>query len=196
VPRVRYDATEGGLRVPMIARWPGRIPAGSVCGEIATHMDLFATIACLAGAALPTDRKIDGRDISPLLLGEPGARSPHAVFPYYMGGQLQAVRAGRWKLHLALAQPLVQLGMGELGRSVTGRSSRMFGEPVPARLFDLAADPGETREGSAAHPEVVARMLALADETRRDIGDLGQAGAEERPAGFVANPRPQVLSPR
>ena len=192
-PRVRYDAAEGGLRVPFIARWPGRIKPGSVCREIATNMDLFTTIAQLAGAEIPRDRRIDGRDILPLLTGARGSKSPHEAFYYYFGGQLQGVRAGKWKLLLPLEKPLIQLGMGELARSVTGRSSRMFGDPVPARLFNLEEDIGEKRELSAQHPEIVARLTALAEKARHDIGDLDRAGKAVRPAGRVALPRPQVL---
>lgn len=191
--RVRYDAAEGGLRVPFIARWPGRIEAGSLCREVATNMDLFTTLAQLAGAEIPQDRRIDGRNILPLLTGAPGAKSPHEAFYYYFGGQLQGVRAGKWKLLLPIEKPLIQLGMGELGRSVSGRSSRMFGNPVPARLFNLEDDIGEKREISAQHPEVVARLIALAEEARADIGDLDYAGKEVRPAGRVSIPRPQVL---
>jgi len=193
-PRVRYDATEGGLRVPFIARWPGRIKPGTVCREIATNMDLFTTLAQMAGAEIPRDRVIDGRDILPLLTGVPGARSPHEAFYTYMGGQLQSVRAEKWKLHLPMEKPLLQLGMGKLGYSVSKRESRMFGDPVPARLYDLESDIGEKQEIAAQHPEVVARLLALADKARRDIGDLDQPGRGVRPAGYVANPQPQVLA--
>ncbi|MPY89924.1 MAG: sulfatase-like hydrolase/transferase [Luteitalea sp.] len=194
VPRVRYDAAEGGLRVPFIARWPDRIKPGTVCREIATNMDLFTTLANLAGADIPRDRIIDGKDILPLLTGVPGAKSPHEAFYYYMGGQLQGVRSGRWKLLLAMEKPLLQLGMGELGFSVSGRYSRLFGDPVPARLFDLEADIGESKDISARHPEVVARLTALAEKARNDIGDLDRPGKGIRPAGHVANPQPQVLA--
>ena len=192
-PRLRYDATEGGVRVAFIARWPGHIKPGSVSREIATNMDLFTTLAKLGGAEIPRDRIIDGKDILPLLTGKAGAKSPHEAYYYYMGGQLQAVRAGPWKLQLPLEKPLLQLGMGELGRSVSGRDSRMFGEPLPARLYNLENDIGEKREVSADQPEVVARLLALADKARADIGDLDRPGKGARPAGRVANPKPQVL---
>jgi arylsulfatase A len=192
-PRVRYDASEGGMRVPFIARWPGRIKPGTICRELATNMDLFTTLALIGGATVPRDRVIDGKDIRPLLLGEPHAKSPHEAFYYYMGSQLQAVRAGPWKLHLPLPSPLIQLGMGEQGRSVTGRSNRMFSEPTPARLHNFDEDIGETRDVAAEHPEVVARLLALAEKARADIGDLDRPGKGVRPAGRVTNPRPQVL---
>ena len=191
--RLRYDATEGGMRVPMIARWPDRIPRGKVTREIATNMDLFTTLANLAGAKIPTDRAIDGRDILPLLTARPGAKSPHKAFYYYFGAQLQGVRAGKWKLLLALDQPILQLGMGQLGVSVSGESGRMSGKPVLARLYDLETDIGEAKDLASAHPAIVRRLEQLAEEARRDIGDLGRPGPRVRPAGRVANPKPQTL---
>ena len=91
------------MRVPLIARWPGKVPAGRTCGELVTLMDLLPTFARLAGARPPADRILDGKDIGPLLAGEEGAESPHEAFYYYQVDQLQAVRAGRWKLYLPLA---------------------------------------------------------------------------------------------
>ncbi|MBM3745502.1 MAG: sulfatase, partial [Acidobacteria bacterium] len=91
---------EGGHRVPCIMRWPGRIPRGRVCHALVTAMDILPSFARLAGASPPADRIIDGRDIRPLILGERGARSPHEAFYYYRDERLQAVRSGRWKLHV------------------------------------------------------------------------------------------------
>ncbi|MCK5173047.1 MAG: sulfatase [Planctomycetes bacterium] len=85
---------EGHMREPTIAWWPGTIPPGSVCDEIASTIDLLPTLAKLAGTKAPTDRIIDGRDISPLLLAEPGAKSPHKSYFYKETG----VRSGKWKL--------------------------------------------------------------------------------------------------
>ncbi len=192
-PRVRYDAAEGGLRVPMIARWPGVIPAGKVCSEIATNMDFFPTIAKLAGAAVPADRVIDGEDIWPLLTGEAEALSPHEAFYYYFGGQLQAVRAGKWKLILGLEQPLLQLGMGELGFSVSGRYSRMFGDPVAARLYDLDEDIGEKHDVAEQNPDVVVRLEGFAEKAREELGDLERPVENGRPPGKVEDPVPQLL---
>lgn len=193
-PRKTYDATEGGIRVPFIARWPGRIPPGAVTREVATNMDLFTTLVRLAGGEIPRDRVIDGRDILPLITGAPGAKSPHEAFYVYFGPQLQAVRSGAWKLHLPLEKPITQLGMGELGRSVTGRSNRLHGAPIPARLFNLHEDISEKNDLAGRHPEIVARLTALAEKARAEIGDLDRAGRAERPAGRVAAPKPQLLS--
>ena len=89
---------EGGIRVPTVMWGPGYIPAGAVTGEIATTMDLLPTFIAMAGAQLPSDRTLDGRDISPLMLGETGAKSPHEAFYYYRETHLYAVRSGQWKL--------------------------------------------------------------------------------------------------
>src|SRR5260221_3235326 len=88
---------EGGVRVPFIARWPGKIPAGSVCRAPAMTIDIFPTIARLIGAKLP-ERKIDGLDIWPLLAAEAGAKSPHEALCFYWLDRLHALRSGRLKL--------------------------------------------------------------------------------------------------
>ncbi len=89
---------EGGMREPTLAWWPGHVSAGTVVDEMATTMDLMPTLAGLAGSQAPAERIIDGKDISALLLGEEGARSPHEAFYYYAGYELRAVRSGQWKL--------------------------------------------------------------------------------------------------
>ena len=89
---------EGGHRVPTIAWWPGRIPAGSECDELASTLDLLPTFAGLAEIELPKDRIIDGKNIWHLLSGEPGAKTPHDRFFYQQDGNLAAVRSGDWKL--------------------------------------------------------------------------------------------------
>ncbi len=170
---------EGGMRVPCVMRWPGKIPKGSACGEVASTMDLLPTFARLAGTNAPRDRIVDGKDIWPLMAGAPGAKSPHAAFYYYFTEQLQAVRSGKWKLHLALEEKTVANG-----RKVSARE---------ARLIDLDADIGETTDLSAEHPKVVARLNALAERAREDLGDAGRAGKNQRPAGMNPNPQPLLM---
>jgi arylsulfatase A len=159
---------EGGIRLPLIVRWPGQIPAAATCGELATAMDLLPTLARLAGTSEPGDRIIDGRDIIDLWQGTPGATSPHDAFFYYWRDSLHAVRSGQWKLHVRQE-----------------RDSRPANE-----LFDLAVDVGETTNVSAQQPEVVARLLQLADAARADLGcqASGIEGAGRRPCGRVAEP--------
>jgi arylsulfatase A len=169
---------EGAMRVPCVVRWPGKVPAGSVCDEIVTTMDLLPTFARLAGTTEPQDRIIDGRDVRPLLAGRPNARSPHEAFYYYDGPQLQAVRSGKWKLHLPLENK---------------RRGVRDGGPSQAELYDLDADIGETTNVADRHPKVVRRLTALADKAREDLGDLDRDGKNQRPAGWVDHPQPLVM---
>lgn len=174
---------EGGVRVPFIARWPGRIPRGRVCGELAATMDLLPTLARLAGAELPRDRRLDGRDIGPLLRGEPGARTPHEAFYYYWGRELQAVRSGPWKLHFPHTYPRPD------PPGADGRPGRYTELRIGSALFNLETDPGETRDVAAQHPEVVRRLEALAEAARADLGDsaTGREGSGVRPPGKRAD---------
>lgn len=174
-----YTTAEGGMRVPCLLRWPGRVPAGASCAELVTLMDILPTFAHLAKARLSADRVIDGKDIGPLLTGHPGAKSPHEAFYYYHMGQLQAVRAGPWKLYLALDRKL--------------RNLRGDTEPSAARLYDVTADPGETTDFAGKRPDLVTRLTKLAELARADLGDVGREGKGQRPFGRVAAPRPLVL---
>ena len=126
---------EGGTRVPFLARWPGRIPAGAVSSDLARTLDILPTIAGIVGAPLPAGRAIDGQDIRAFLEGR--APSPDEWFFYYdSGGRLEGVRDRRWKLHLTFPEKA---------------------EPVAA-LFDLSVDPSERWDVAAEHADVVARL--------------------------------------
>jgi arylsulfatase A len=155
---------EGGMRVPFIIRWPGNIPAGSVSNELTTAMDLFPTIARIVGTDLPDDRIIDGHDIWPILSGEENAESPYEAFYYYRDDRLQAVRSGKWKLHVY--------------RPNEGRTQI---------LYDLESDIGETADVSEQYPEVVERLEELAEKARVDMGDevTGHEGENVRPIGTL-----------
>lgn len=172
-----YTTAEGGMRVPCLMRWPGKIPAGSTCRQLCATIDLLPTLARLAGAEPPTDRVIDGRDIWPLMAGEPGGKSPHEAFYYYRGEQLQAVRVGKWKLYLPLAAK--QLGLG--AQTETSR----------VHLYDLETDVSETANLAEGHPEIVRSMLRAAERAREDLGDVGHPGKHQRPAGWVDHPTPR-----
>ena len=150
---------EGGRREPTLAWWPGTVPAGSVCDEMVTAMDLLPTFAKLAGTKAPTDRVIDGKDIAPLLRGEPGAKTPHEMHYYYGRRVLGAVRAGKWKLFK------------------TGQ------------LYDLSTDIGEKKNVAHAHGDVVAHLQAYFQQAREDLGDGATRGKNCRPVGVAANPR-------
>jgi arylsulfatase A len=171
---------EGGMREPCIVRWPGKIPPGKTCDEVATTMDLLPTFARLAGAKPPQNRIIDGKDIFPLVSGQKGAKSPHEAFYYYQIDQLQAVRSGNWKLHLPLKP-----------------KKKNWAAPIPEsplQLYDLKANIAETTNVADRHPDVVKRLLALANKARDDLGDLNRKGKNQRPAGWVESPKPLLLS--
>ena len=136
---------EGGHRVPAILRWPGKIPAEQVSAEIATTMDLYATILALTGSELPV-RPIDGRNIWPVLTQQ--SPSPHDYFYYFLIRRLEAVRDANWKLRIAAS------------------SESTLPE---VQLFNLSVDPYERFDVAEQHPDIVARlrsrMIAFADET-------------------------------
>ncbi|MCP5112952.1 MAG: sulfatase [bacterium] len=173
---------EGGIRVPFIARWPGRIPAGLVSHAVCSTVDIFPTLARLAGAPLPSDRTIDGRELLPVLT-TPGARSPHEAVFAMVGGRLHIVRSGKWKLHVRAPKPS-RLADGYIENSWKRRAPdgttiiAPHEQPYPTRypgvltgdapkdmmLFDLEADPSEQRDVADSHPGVVKRLKALFDE--------------------------------
>lgn len=170
---------DGGARTPCIMRWPGRIPAGTVCHEMAMTMDVLPTVARLAGAEVPRDRILDGKDIWPLMSGQRGAHTPHDAYYFYWGRELQAVRSGRWKLHLAHSyiHPDVRGHGGLPGKQGTRQ--------IDVSLFDMVADPGETVDVSHEHTDVVRRLEALAARARDDLGDsrTKHTGKNVRPPG-------------
>lgn len=179
-----YTTAEGAFRVPTIAWWPGTIPAGTTCDELASTLDLLPTLARLAGGEPPADRKIDGHDIRPLLLGEQGAKSPHqAYYYYYYLDQLQAVRSGPWKLFLPL---------DEFPRHPHFKAGE---KNTPPLLFNVVEDIGSEHNVADQHPGIVARLTALADKMRADLGDRDAPGPGIRPPGHVENPVPLVKAP-
>jgi arylsulfatase len=151
---------EGGVRVPCIMRWPGRIRAGWVCREMASTMDILPTFAAAAGAPLPA-KKIDGLDLGPFLTGRVGL-SPRREMLFYYGTVLQAVRQGKWKLHVPYAYDSYE------GQE-PGRDG-FAGARVPKRtgyeLYDLEQDIGERDNVIERHPEVAGRLLARAEQAR------------------------------
>jgi arylsulfatase A-like enzyme len=173
---------DGGVRVPCIMRWPGKIPKARICTELVATIDILPTVAKLVGANLPTDRIIDGKDISPLMFGERGSRSPHDAYFIYWARHLQAVRSGRWKLHFPhnYVHPSPSGSNSQPGKHVV--------KELGLGLYDLGVDPGETRDLSQQYPEVVARLQNLAEACREDLGDSAfkRTGKNTRPAGQAA----------
>lgn len=131
----KFETWEGGMRVPCLVRWPGRIEAGSVTSEVGATIDLLPTLAGLAGAPLPENRALDGVDIAPVLFGHAHERPP---FHFYRAKKLEAVRDSHWKLHFRKRDDEI------------------------LELYDLHADIGETENLAEAHPEIVTRMTEAA----------------------------------
>ena len=157
---------DGGQREPTIMRWPGKIPAGKVCNELAATIDVLPTVAKLCGAKLPKN-KIDGLDISNLMFGRKGAKTPHDAYYFYWSRHLQAIRSGPWKLHFPHAY-----------RTLNGRKGGTGGKPVRygqgrtgLALYNLDKDIGEKNNVAADHPDVVKRLKALAEKARKELGD-------------------------
>ncbi len=137
----KFETYEGGMREPMIARWPGRIPAGTVCSEIAGTIDMLPTIANLTGCTKEIG-PVDGKDIWPLLSGAKGAKSPHEGYFYYKGNTLQAVRSGDWKL-------------------------RKYGKVT--ELFNLKNDIAERKNVALENPEIVARLSNMKEKFDQEL---------------------------
>lgn len=169
---------DGGCRVPCLMKWPAAIPAGSVCSEPAMTIDLLPTIAQLVGAPLP-QLPIDGLSIVPLMSGE-SQKSPHEALYFYWGPELQAVRSEQWKLHFPHAYRTLD---GKRGGQ-DGMPARYDNARIELSLFDLASDPGESRNVAADHPEVVQRLQNLAEKAREELGDTGRKGRGQRPSGL------------
>ena len=137
----KHTVLEGGLRVPCVAWWPGRVPAGRECGEFVTTLDVLPTFAALAGTECK--HAVDGHDVSAVLLGQDGARSPRTtLYSLYAinRNRLESFRDGRWKLHLT----------------------------TPPQLFDLSRNPAEAPDVAAQHADVVQRLSAVAVRLREE----------------------------
>lgn len=171
---------DGGVRVPFVARLPGKIPAGNVCKTPAMTIDVLPTIAGLTGARLP-DLAIDGKDIGQLFRGEQKAKTPQEAYFFYWGQELQAVRAGKWKLHFPHEfQSLKAAGSdGKPGPYAKNR--------LELSLFDLENDAKESQNLSSEYPDEIRRIQVLADRIRTDLGDVATktVGKGVRSAGLV-----------
>lgn len=162
---------EGGVRVPTIARWPGKIQPGSVSDAVAGTIDIMPTAVSLAGGKLPTDRVIDGKDISPLLFGK-SKESPREAHYFFAGYKLQAVRQGPWKL--AIATQVETMG-----------KTNSDDAKINPRLYNLVDEINEQTNVASLHPEIVLKLQNLADSMNHEIG--GEQPTSRRPAGSVDN---------
>jgi arylsulfatase A len=170
---------EGGVRVPCVMRWPGKIPAGKVSDEPLMTIDLLPTVTQAIGGKLP-EHPIDGRDVGPLLRGEAGAKNPHESYAFYYGNELQAVRRGDWKLVFPHAfRSLV----GPPGAD--GKPNGYQQRKTELALYNLRDDISEQTDVQDKHPEIVAKLQKMADAYRADLGDSLQKmpGTGKRPPG-------------
>lgn len=177
---------EGGLRVPCIVRWPGRVPAGQVCNQLASTIDLLPTLARQAGATLPNHR-LDGVDLTDLWLGQTAVQ-PRREFLYYYGkNNLMAVRRDNWKLILPHKGRTHEQGNRVGKDGFPGQSIENFDHMLA--LYDLNHDPGERHDVQQQFPEKVAELQSLAEAARRDLGDdlTNAPGTNRRPVGTVAS---------
>ena len=143
------SAYEGGMREATVVRWPGKIPAGTTNAELMTAMDLLPTFAKLAGAPIPSDRVIDGKDIWPVLAHK--QKSPHEAFFYHRGETLLAVRSGNWKLHTK--------------------------DGTATELYNLETDIGETRNVLNGHSQIAKRLMGLMTDFSKDISENNRPAA-------------------
>ncbi len=178
----KTSSFEGGQRVPFIMRWPAKIPAGLVSDEPAMTIDLLPTIAKIAGAELP-NLEIDGKNILPMLLDTAGTKNPHEAYFFYRRDELQAVMADHWKLIFPHAYNSVE-GITPRNDGLPGES---YEKKIGLELYDLKSDKGETINLAEKYPEVVARLDALAEGMRDQLGDklTNRKGKENREPGQV-----------
>ena len=173
-----YTTSEGAFRVPTIAWWPGKVPAGTSCDELCTTMDLLPTFAKLANREL--SHEVDGHDIRPLLFGDEGAKTPYEAFFYYQRDQLQAVRSGPWKLFVEL-------------ESFTNHPHYRPKEKANALLFNVVEDIACKNNVIDKHPGVAKRLQEYAARARKDLGDQDKRGAGQRDIGQIADPKALVI---
>lgn len=177
---------EGGYRVPMIACWPGKIPAGHASNQLSVMMDLFATVLHVTDAKLPDDRVLDGKNILPLLTSD--AKSPHEFVFGHQNSKLATIRDARWKLHVlpssqmklraeadgrwldprapdgvTILAPFEQYNLDAHPGLTTGDA------PGKMQLFDLQNDPGEQHDVAARHPDEVNRLKAAFNMMSRNV---------------------------
>lgn len=174
---------DGGNRIPCVMYWKGKIEAGSICNKLASNIDLFPTFAEISGAQLP-ERKIDGVSLLPLMRGETDANPRQAFVYYFNRNDLEAVTDGTFKL--VFPHKYVTYGAYVPGND--GMPGKLVNREVTKReLYDLRRDPGERYDVLEQHPEIVDKLMKIANEMRMDLGDnlTGEEGTGRRKAGLT-----------
>ncbi|MEO1527646.1 MAG: sulfatase [Planctomycetota bacterium] len=155
---------EGGVRVPFVARWAGKIPVRRVSDEAITAMDLLPTLTKLAGGDVPDDRVIDGEDIWPLLIGEPDAKSPHDAIYYLRGRGADGIRVGDWKYRMAFEKPpKAKTSKGQPTRDSKSKKVKV------ETLYNLKDDVGEQANLLEDHPEIAQRLKRQLETFETDL---------------------------
>jgi len=159
---------EGGVRVPFVARWTGKIHAGRVSNEPMMTIDILPTIAEWIDAPLPS-HQIDGKSATALLEGKNGAKSPQkAYYFYYKKNDLEAIRWGEWKIHFPHGyRSMVDNPVGSGG--IPGKYD--YSVKTDIELYSLHQDPSETKNVADEYPEVMNSLKRLANHMRADLGD-------------------------
>jgi arylsulfatase len=161
---------EGGTRVTSIMRWPGKIPAGTTSDAMLMTIDIFPTIAARIGAELPR-HAIDGKDVWPLISGDPDAKNPHEFYAfYYQQNELQAITSGdgRWKLQL----PHTYRTLGDQPKATGGIPAKYHPAKISEpELYDIYADPSEAKNVAAQNEDTVNKLQAYAEQMRSELGD-------------------------
>ncbi|KAA9036154.1 sulfatase [Ginsengibacter hankyongi] len=176
---------EGGIRVPCIAWWPGKIHPGATCNAPASVLDLYPTFAALANFQFNDNVRRDGNDISDYLF-HPDAKREARPFYYWHVGYLQAVRYGDWKLSL--------LGRfsKEEQQNILKSTYHIADFSDHIELYNLREDPGESNDVSEKHPDIVAEILKLAEKEKRELGEWTNKGPEVRKTLYVESPEPII----
>lgn len=168
-----YSTKEGGMRVPCLVKWPGKIKGGETKNELCTMMDWLPTFSYLAGNSTHQNGLIDGKNIWPILSGQSYNKSPHEAFYYYFVDQLQAIRVDNWKLHLSTY-------------NTDGYDRSKL------KLVDLNNDLKEELDLSNEYPEIVNDLVEIAKKVRKELGDTDLIGSQLRHAGYIKNPKPLI----
>ena len=179
----KYVTFEGGHRVPFIFHWPARINEPFVSDVSINAMDIFPTLSAAIGTTLPKDRSYDGENLLPLFEGVPLKRPATQPFYFYNCENLQAIRSGRWKLHLPRSKE--QLPFWDKNKAFAALQ-----EPV---LYNLVEDRAESTDVAADNPDVVRQMMGLAESIRQDLGEFMKRGNSQRPTGSLF-PNTPVIS--
>ncbi|WP_091545713.1 sulfatase family protein [Thermoflexibacter ruber] len=161
---------EGGVRVPMIAWWKGKIPAGSTCNKVVGLIDILPTLAQITGAKLP-NKAIDGKNFLPLLENNPQAKSPRDFHYFFQIHELQAIRQGKWKLHLPHTYESVEKAGND------GQRGKTIQKQIELSLYDLEKDPSEQENLAKKYPEIVEKLKKEALRFQEDLEK------NKRPAG-------------